>query len=495
MRSAERAISLLGLIMPHNAFAQNPLKIFSDDSVRRIHKSALHLLDAVGVRIDCEEALALLADYGVRCDLQRRRAHPDEDCIQRALKTVQREYELFGRKPGRATPLQIAPDTTHAISGGAAIKLYSGGAYRDAARKDLVDMAVLHEKLDNIHVLINPVEPAEMRGRSIYPEIAAELFCHSSKPLLLQANGRRDIRKLIHMGALLVGGEQELARRPRFMTGANGEPPMAITRAGAEILIDAPRAGIPVSMGVYLMAGATGPLDVAASIVQRTATNLCALTLTQAAKPGSSCDFSCQSGCCDLATGDVVTMSPMAMQIVAGSIQVGRFYNLPTHSIAATEAKTPDGQASGERFFSLAVSLMAGASFVQGATSEMSGMELADFAQCVIDNEIAGYLFEFAGGVGMDRLDEAVGVIEEVVKDPQYSGLYFLGHPHTAKHSHQRACAPDLFSIGMLSRWLAEKRDNLYDMAQRRVKELLAERRDLIPEGLKAGLFQIALEE
>ncbi len=243
------------------------------------------------------------------------------------------------------------------------------------------------------------------------------------------------------------------------------------------------------------MTGATGPLDVAASIVQRTAIVLTGLVLTQAAQPGSVYDFACHSGYSDLTTGDVITMSPQVMQLVAGSIQVGRYYGLITHSLAATEAKAPDAQASGERFFSLCVSVMAGASIIQQATSCMAGMELADFAQCVIDNEIAGYVLDFAQGISLNGLEEGIQVIKEVVEDPQYSALSFLGHPHTAKYCRERTYRPDLFSIGMLSRYIAERKESLYMRAENRVRELLKEREEFVPSDIKKKLLKLALGE
>ena len=312
--------------------------------------------------------------------------------------------------------------------------------------------------------------------------------------MLLQVNGRRDLEKIIRMASLLAGGEDKLRKRPIFMTGTNSEPPLKITKEGAEVLICAAQRGIPVSLGVYVMAGATGPLDAAASVIQRTATVLTGLVLTQATRPGSAYDFSCHSGFCDPKTGDVITMSPQTMQLVAGSIQVGRYYGLPTHSLAATESRTPDAQASGERFFSLSISVMAGASLIHHTTSCMAGMELADFAQCVIDNEIAGYVLDFAEGISLNDLDETIQVIHDVVEDPQYSSLSFLGHPHTARYCRKHTYKPDLFSIGMLSRWMTGKREFLYTKAESRAQELLKEREEFVSSDIKRELLKLALE-
>ena len=479
--------------MPENRFAQHPLRILPDTVVEDLDRKCLILLERVGVRVDSEEALGLLSDYGVRCVLERQRAYPDQQAIRKAIGTVGKSYTLHGRKSG-AAPLVVDGTTTHLVSGGAALKLYADGQYRDASRDDLIDMTVLHEKLDHIDILLNVVEPPIMASETLYPTMAADLFCYSSKPLLLQVGGRRDLAKIIHMAFLLAGGNDRLREQPLFMTGINAEPPLSITRDGAEVLIDAAIAGVPVSLGVYAMMGATGPLDVAGCLVQRTATILTGLVLTQAAASGSSYDFTCPSGSCDLKSGDAVTMSPQVMQLVLGSVQMGRHYGLPTHSLTATEARGPDAQAAGDRFFSLLLSVLSGASIVQHATNCMAGMELADFAQSVLDNETAGYVLAFTEKVSTDGLDASLRAIEESVSDPRYASHSFLGHPHTAALC-RTGWSSSLFAAGALSHWLNGNRDCLYEEAQKAAKELLAQREQSVEPNVRKDLYRLAEEE
>jgi trimethylamine:corrinoid methyltransferase-like protein len=175
--------------MPINIFTQNPLKIFSDESVKRIHQCVLDVLANIGVRVDDDEAISYLADYGVKCDRNSRLVFPDSSAVEKALKTVGRGYTLYRRTPGNLTPIEISSSTTHALSGAAAIKVHHAGKFREATQRDLHQLTCLHEKLDNIHLMINVVEPGEMRSEHLYAQIAGDLFTFTSKPLLLQANG------------------------------------------------------------------------------------------------------------------------------------------------------------------------------------------------------------------------------------------------------------------------------------------------------------------
>ena len=374
------------------------------------------------------------------------------------------------------------------------MRVYDGGAYRECTRQDLIDMTVLHERLDPIDILINVMEPKDMVGPWMYPEIAAELFAYSSKPLLLQAAGREDLKRIHAMATLLAGGEKALRKRPLFMTGINAEPPLHITNDGAEILIDAARAGVPVSLGDYIMMGSTGPLDVAGALAQRTAAVLTGLVLTQAAQPGSIYDFTCHSGACDLKTGDVVTMSPHVLQLIIGSIQMGRSYGMATHSLSLTEARAPDAQAAAERSLALSVSVMAGATMTSFVTGGMAGFELADYAQCAVDETICRFLDDFMGGVELDNLDESMAAVEDVVRLPEHRGTYFLGHPHTAKYARQRSYQPGVFTVGSLTRTLTAREKTVYQKAEERVKGLLDDRTPMAPPDLHQELLRLATQ-
>lgn len=265
--------------MPNNHFTETSLRIFSDEALRRLHAATLRLLETVGVVVESEEALNLLADYGVRCDISRKRAYPDSATLDRALKTVGREYRVYHRGPDGLVPLRIGLDTVHLVSG------------------------------------------------------------------------------------------------------------------------------------------------------------------------------------------------------------------------AATEARAGDAQAAGERFLSLGSCIMAGASLVQGTTAEMSGLELAEYRQCVIDDEIAGYLLEFAAGPDMEELDEAMQAITDVADEFDPSGCYFLEHPHTVRLCARKPPAAGLFAQGKWSDPHTEAHRDLAERAEARVRTLLQDPEDILPADLQTELHRIAEED
>lgn len=478
--------------MSINSFYNCPIKVLTEEGVSRIHQQAIDVLSQLGITVKSAQAIKLIEEFGAKCDWQTNRVYLDENNIRQALKTVTSEYTIYARDQHKYG-LDINLQNYHTISGGAAIKVLRRGSYEEACVQDLINATVLHDKLDNIDIIINAVEPMELKNKTLYSQIAAKLFAYTRKPLLLQAADGREVRKLFKMASLLTGGADVLRKYPVFMTGANAEPPLMVTKESAEVLIEAASLGVPCSFGCYVMAGLTSPYDVASTLVQRTAMVLFGLVLTQASNPGSSYTFSCHSGCCNLSTGDVVTMSPRAMQIIAGSVQMGRYYGLTTHSLSATESKRGDGQAAAERMFSVLTSVMAGASMVQGVTGEMSGMELFDYGQCVIDNEIAGYIKQFTMGIDESKIDDSFEIINETVNNTELAGLGYLGHPSTLAQCISKS-PPDLFSVGMLAKWLESEKKDLYANAVEKAEELIKDRVMYIDNEQKEELDRIAEE-
>ncbi len=128
-------------------------------------------------------------------------------------------------------------------------------------------------------------------------------------------------------------------------------------------------------------------------------------------------------------------------------------------------------------------------SFVTGG---MAGFELADYAQCAIDEAIGGYVADFAAGIDLADLDETMAAVEEVVSLPEYRGTYFLGHPHTAKHARRRLYQPGVFTVGSLTRTLAAGEKTVLQKAEARVESLLRDRSPLASPDLRRELLRLA---
>ncbi len=298
-------------------------------TAQRLHEATLVLLKRTGVRVDCDRALDLLAEHGVRVDRASRRVFPGPEHIERALGTAPRSIAIYGR--GYDQPILLEGDRAYIMSGGSSLRVLSlEGVYEPATWEHLRHFNVLLDALPNIHVLINQVDPQDdPPDGGMYRRLAAEMLCGCRKPVLLQAATAEDVRRQVEMGAAVRGSKAALAEKPIFMIDCNSEPPLNIPQNIAELVLAACDAGIPISVGNYHTLGVTAPRTVAGGVVQLNAVQLTALVLTQCARPGIGIPYTAFCGDADMRTLGPISSDPVALQQLRLAATMGRYYGLP----------------------------------------------------------------------------------------------------------------------------------------------------------------------
>ena len=451
---------------------------------QRLHEATLVLLERLGVRIESDEALSLLADHGVPVDWPVRRAHPRAEDIDRALATAPRLVELYGRRT--RDPLRIGGDQVYIVSGGGSLRVLTlEGVYEPSSWEHLRSFNVLLDALPNIHLCINQVDPQDDGGPGFYRRLAAEMLCTQPKPCSLQSSGPDDVRAFIEMGTALRGSREALAAKPVFRAGGNAEPPLCIPGNVAEVLITAARAGVPSGIGDYSMMGITSPATVAGAVVQLNAIQMTALVLSQAARPGAGVGYSTASGSGNMRTLDPVTADPQTAQFLRLAIGLGHYYGLPVSSVALTDARAPDPQAAAERTLQLQTVVEAGAHQVQGPTSHMDQMMLSSYAQAVIDDDIVGYVLASRARPEVNEDTLAFEAIADVISDPALKDLKFAAHPHTVRRVRRQTWQPRAFSAEAFGPWESAGRVSVVERATAVARDILAHHR---PEPLEPAL-------
>ena len=445
----------------------------ADPTMQSLHEATLILLERVGVRVESEAALALLADSGVRVDWSTQRVHLRQDDIQRALATVPRAYRVYGRRT--TDPLTVGDDHAYIISGGGSLRVLTlDGRYEPATWEHLRQFNILLDALPNIHICINQVDPQDDSGERFYARLAAEMLIGLPKPCSLQAGSAADVAAAVEMGVAIRGSREALAAKPVFKLGANAEPPLCIPKHAAEILIAACQAGVPSGIGDYGMMGITAPRTVAGAVIQVNAVELVTLVLSQIARPGAAIQYTAFTGSGNMRTLDPITADPATLQYLRLAAQLGRSYGLPVYSVALTDARNADPQAAAERALQLQIVLDAGANLIQGPTSHMDQMMLSSYAQAIIDNDIVGSVLASRVPPEVSPETLALDVIEDVVGDPSLEKLKFAAHPHTVRHLRDNAWEPLAFSYDSFSTWQQAGSQTVVERATAVARDILA---------------------
>jgi trimethylamine--corrinoid protein Co-methyltransferase len=298
-----------------------------------VHEATLILLERTGVRVECEAALDLFAQHGVRVDHASQRVYPGVEQIEQALSGAPRAIRVYGRSPHDC--LTIGGENAYTLSGGASLRVLTlDGRYEPATLEHLRQFNILLDALPNVHMCVNQVDPEEFRGPQLYRRLAAEMFIGCRKPICFQAASAADVTAMVEMGAAIRGSPAALAAQPMFMIGLNAEPPLSISRDTAEALIATCHADIPCSLGNYNMLGITAPITVAGAALQLNAVQLAAILLAQLVRPGVAMFYTAFSGSGNMRTLDVIAADPQAIQQQRLTAQLGRSYGLPVYVVS-----------------------------------------------------------------------------------------------------------------------------------------------------------------
>ncbi len=437
----------------HN-LAGGPTEIVSSNDLNKIHCCVLDILEDVGVYVPHEEALSIFADVGARVDMKTKivRMHPR--LVESALKTAPGVISLYG--VDRNNHAEIGGNRIYAQTGAGMISTRTmDGSYRDSTLQDLIDFTRLQDALPNIdvmHGLIDPTDIPPSKQTRMFQLVASKIFQNTRKPCCLQIFSKQGVKDLYEMAVVIRGSREEAQKYPLFSVhDTNAMPPLRWVPENGDVIIESARLGIPAGLTSWGMMGLTAPASIPGALAQKTATYLSGLVLSQTVNPGAPFLFPVECGQMDMRTGNVVTASPEIVKEMIIGAQLARFYGLPSRGIVATDSKTPDAQAGYEKAIMLLSICMAGINLIHGVTSEMDGMMIASYEQCVIDNQIMGLVGRIVEGVAVSEETLAFDEIRSV-RSNQNS---YLETDHTMGH-YRDFWEPDIYPRKNFADWNRE---------------------------------------
>jgi trimethylamine--corrinoid protein Co-methyltransferase len=174
------------------------------------------------------------------------------------------------------------------------------------------------------------------------------------------------------------------------------------------------------------LAGGTGPVTLAGTIVQTVAEHLSGLVLAQITRKGVNVTFGSCSTIMDLKTGLGAVGAPEWGLVGSAIAQMGYYYQMPCRiGSGVSDSKTPDAQAAYQFTMNALTLSLAGANMIFGAGGIESGITF-DYAKLIMDHECILNIRKILEGVRVDNESIALDLIHEVGP-----GGTFLTHRHT----------------------------------------------------------------
>ena len=391
----------------------------SDTDIQRIHHTALHALEEIGLADAPASGIEAMINAGAVLGDDGRLRYPRslvEDMLGKAAKTI----TLFGRESKH--DLDLSGTRVHFGTAGAAVHVVDvdNRIYRDSTLQDLHDAARIADRLDNIHFLQRPMvardiaDNNEMDLNTVYACVSGTTK-HIGTSFTDPSSAAASI-ELLHM---VAGGEQAWCAKP-FVSNSNCfvVPPMKFATDACLVMETCIRAGMPVLLLSAGMAGATAPSTVAGAIVQATAECLAGIVYVNAIAPGHPAVFGTWPFGLDLRTGAMTGGSGEQALLTAGCAQMHRHYGIPGGAAAGiTDSKLPDMQAGWEQMCSNVMAGLSGINMIY----EAAGMHASLLGYCheslILGNDLIGQALRCVRGIEVNDETLALDQIREVCLD------------------------------------------------------------------------------
>lgn len=395
------------------------------------------------------------------------------ELVLETIESARRDIILYGQRPG--LELDLSGVRVHMSSGGASPSIVDleTGRYREACTKDLYDAARLVDALEHVHHFSRSVVARDAPDTlSLDVNTAYACLAGTAKHVSVSATDPAHVKSIADICWAIAGSEAAFRERP-FLTimVCHVVPPMRFAEEACETIEAAVLAGFPIQLIAAGQAGATSPATIAGSLVQAVAETLAGLVFARLVDPRARAIFAPKPLVADLRTGSMSGGSGEQAILMAAAAQMGRFYDLPTSSIAGiTDAKIADAQHGYEKDLAVSLAAHAGSNLITQACGMQASLLGVSLEAYVADNDMLGSILRSVRGVEVSAETLATDVIAEVCRGEGH----YLGHVQTLSRMKSDYVYPVIGDRRSPLEWEADGATDLRTRARERAKEILS---------------------
>jgi trimethylamine--corrinoid protein Co-methyltransferase len=319
-----------------NLFAGHPrsgglsLNVFTESELSDIHLASLEVLERTGVFVEADEALDIFADGGCDVDRESHIVCLPPHVVEDALRSAPSKFVLCGRDPKNDIVLEPGRVAFTNFSEGIRVVDPYTGELRDSTKADIADIARLNDYLSDIDTHEIAVGARDVPPETCAVHNAEAQYLNTTKPIGIGPLSRVETRAIFRMAAEIVGGEDELRRRPIVYNGVCPVSPLKLPHEATEVIIETARWRIPNNILSMAMAGGSSPVTLAGTLVTHNAEVLSGITLAQLTERGAPCIYGSSTTAMDLKLAAACVGSPELAMISAAVAQMARRYLLPS---------------------------------------------------------------------------------------------------------------------------------------------------------------------
>ncbi len=308
------------------------LTMFSKDELEELHYATLEVLEQVGIKVFCDEALDILDGAGADVERATNTVRFPQFLVEDAIRSAPRKLLLAGRDPKHDMIIEGRRVGFTNFGAGVMIVDPYTGELRETTKKDVGNTALVCDAMDSVDIYSSAVVGRDMPEATVDLHEAEAFLSNTSKHCQhIDLTGGAGARGYLEMGAAIVGGAEELRRRPVISALVCPVSPLQLHTNTCEIIIEFARAGVPVNILSMAMSGASSPITLAGTLVTHNAEVLSGIVLAQATRKGAPIIYGSSTTTFDLTYVTAPVGAPELGMISAGVAELSNFYRLPSY--------------------------------------------------------------------------------------------------------------------------------------------------------------------
>ncbi len=463
--------------MIRKGLAGGSFKPLTEESLSRVHQTAMQIIEEVGFEVNSETALGLFERAGAQVDQEKHRVRLPQKMVLELIQMAPSEIRLCGQDEKH--DILLGGNRVYAGTGGTALYIYEPDTNqkRLATLDDLKRIAKLVDQLGNIHLFMLSTYPSELPVEQVDVNRFFAGLDNTTKHVMGGVYTLEGVKQVIRMAEIVAGSAQALRQRPLISMIACSISPMKMDGQYGDLVVAIAKSGVPVVCPAEPLCGATSPVTLAGNLVIQTVDSLMGVMLTQITNPGTPVIF-----------GSVATNTDLRdLKYLAGSIEMGllnaagaqmaQFYKLPFYATGGmTDSKVLDAQSGYESAMTNLLCALAGSNFIHDAAGLMEFALTACYEKLVIDNEILGMVMRAVEGVRVNDDTLAFDLIKQVGP-----GGNFVTAKHTRHFMRSEHYQPTLSDRDSREDWEAKGGKITHERAAEIVKGLLANHKYSLP--------------
>jgi trimethylamine--corrinoid protein Co-methyltransferase len=456
-------------------------KPLTPEEIDKIHNASMDVFEQVGVQVNYPEALSAFRQAGAKVDGENNVVRLQREQVEELLATAPSTIRLCGRDDSGELDLELGGAKVYMGTGGTALNVQDPGSLeaRRSELRDVMNMARVVERLDNIHFYMLNVYPGDLPVEEIDVNRFGAALNRTQKHIMGGVYTVDGVRSVIRMAEKIAGSAAALRERPFISMVACPISPFKLDESYGELAVEAARHNIPVVVPAEPLCGATAPITLAGNLVVQNVDTLAGVIMTQLANSGCPAIYGCISSITDLRDMKYLAGAVEMGLMNAAAAQMAQHYELPFYATAGmTDSKTVDAQAGYESAITSTLVALAGANFIHDAAGFIEFCLTASFDKLVTDNEIIGMVMRAVEGIKVDDTTLALDEIRKVGP-----GGHFVSSRHTRKYMRTEQYVPQLSDRDTRDQWLAQGGHDTRQRTTQFVMDILEQQpENILPE-------------